>query len=346
MEPVPPLLRAVTLIVVCASASAGAPAERPPIIDMHMHALPPNAQGPPPLGMCTPIDPIPAWDPTEAYGKVFLSLLKQPPCPDPVWSPATDADMLAQTLEIMRRRNVIGVISGSRTDAWVDADPGRFMGTASIDFDEPAAQALAALRTRHAQGRLTALAELAMQYQGIPPEDARLEPYWQLAEELDVPVGIHVGPGPPGPVYLNTPRYRARLHSALTLEEMLIRHPKLRVWAMHAGFPMLDDMLAMLYVHPQLYVDVGVIVYTQPRPAFYRYLQALTEGGFSNRVMFGSDQMVWPGAIERSIDVIEEAPFLSAEQKRAILYENAARFLRLDEAARARHRALGATATD
>jgi len=48
-----------------------------------------------------------------------------------------------------------------------------------------------------------------------------------------------------------------------------------------------------------------------------------------NRVMFGSDQLVWPDVIESSIAAIEEAPFLDAEQKRAILYANAARFLRL-----------------
>lgn len=47
------------------------------------------------------------------------------------------------------------------------------------------------------------------------------------------------------------------------------------------------------------------------------------------RIMFGSDQMVWPEAIDVSIAAINEAPFLSAEQKRDILYNNAARFLRL-----------------
>jgi predicted TIM-barrel fold metal-dependent hydrolase len=60
--------------------------------------------------------------------------------------------------------------------------------------------------------------------------------------------------------------------------------------------------------------------------------------GFGKRVMFGSDQMVWPGTIERSIAIVEEAPFLSREQKRDILYENAARFLRLGEEERHRHR--------
>ena len=60
-------------------------------------------------------------------------------------------------------------------------------------------------------------------------------------------------------------------------------NPKLRVYIMHAGYPMIDDMLAVLYAHPQVYVDVGVIVYTQPRPAFYRYLQAIVDEGAARR---------------------------------------------------------------
>jgi len=118
----------------------------------------------------------------------------------------------------------------------------------------------------------------------------------------------------------------------MTTEEVLAAHPKLRLYLMHAGFPLLDDLLAVLYAHPQVYVDVGVIVWTQPREAFYRYVNRLFDAGFGKRVMFGSDQMVWPETIERSIDVINDAPFLSDEEKRDILFWNAARFLRLSEA--------------
>jgi hypothetical protein len=75
---------------------------------------------------------------------------------------------------------------------------------------------------------------------------------------------------------------------------------------------MIDDMLALMWGHP--------------------HLQRIVEAGFGKRVMSGSDQMVWPGAIEYGISVIEQAPFLSAEQKRDILYNNAARFLRLNGA--------------
>lgn len=53
--------------------------------------------------------------------------------------------------------------------------------------------------------------------------------------------------------------------------------------------------------------------------------------------MFGSDQMVWPQAIEVAIDSITTAPFLTEEQKRDILYNNAARFLRLSQDEIAQH---------
>ncbi len=302
-----------------------------PIIDMHMHALAADEQGPPPLGMCTPFPEYIPWDPRTPYPDLFISKLKKPACADPVWSPMTDAEVMNQTIAIAARRNIVGVLSGqaSQVDAWIKARPDRFIPALSFQLGESQTPTIAALRARHAEGKLKVLGEITNQYAGIAPDDPRMEPYWALAEELDLPVGIHIGTGPPGVIYLGASNYRARLHSALTIEEVVAKHPKLRVYVMHAGYPMLDDMLAVLYAHPQIHVDIGVIVYNQPRPAFYRYLQALVDAGFGNRVMFGSDQMVWPGTIERAIAVIEEAPFLSAAQKRDIFYNNAARFLRI-----------------
>ena len=53
--------------------------------------------------------------------------------------------------------------------------------------------------------------------------------------------------------------------------------------------------------------------------------------------MFGSDQMAWPDGTGIAIEWIEQADFLSSEQKRDILYDNAARFLRLSPEEIARH---------
>ena len=143
--------------------------------------------------------------------------------------------------------------------------------------------------------------EVSNQYVGIGPSNTHFEPYLAIAEELDIPVGIHIGIGPPGAPYLGFAQgYRAALHSPLTLEEdALIRHPRLRVYIMHAAWPMLEELLAVLWTHPQVHVDLGAIVFALPQAELYRFLQRIVEAGFSKRVMFGTDQMVWPGVIER-----------------------------------------------
>ncbi len=63
-----------------------------------------------------------------------------------------------------------------------------------------------------------------------------------------------------------------------------------------------------------------------PRAGYLRHLRGLVDGGFGQRIMFGSD---FPDQLEAGIDAILDADFLSAEQKADILCNNAARFLRL-----------------
>lgn len=332
-------LSALLALALVAPALAQSPAGAAlPIIDVHLHAAAAADQGPPPVAICTPIPEFPAWDPAQPFGQSFMEMIKNPPCDDPVWSPMTDDEVMEQTLEVMERRNIIGVVSGppDRVARWRAEAPDRILPALLLTMRDgtPSPEEV---RAMHADGRIAVLGEVTTQYAGIAPTDERLAPYWALAEELDIPVGIHVGNGPPGVIYLGAREYRAHMHSALSMEEVLVRHPRLRVYLMHAGYPMLDDLLAVLYAHPQVHVDVGVIVFTTPRPAFYRFLQGIVDAGFASRVLFGSDQMVWPGVIERAIDVIEEAPFLTEAQKRDILYNNAARFLRLSEDDIARH---------
>ncbi len=315
------LLCAVALTPAVAFAQQAPP--RPPIIDMHLHALPAGYFGPPPASICTGRTEFPAMDPREGP-KQILS------CPAPAVSPRTDEEMMRATLAALERYNIKAVTSGSvaLVERWRSAAPQRIIP--GFFLGDPRSVSVDSLRKLHQAGKLAALAEITTQYAGLSPGDSLLEPYFALAEELDIPVGIHMGPGPPGAPYVGTPAYRARLSNPLLLEEVLVRHPKLRVWVMHAGWPMVDEMLALLYTHPQVYVDVGVIDYLLPRPEFHAYLRRLVEAGFGSRIMFGSDQMLWPQTIGIAIESIESADFLTEKQKRDILYNDAARFLRLD----------------
>ena len=267
-----------------------------------------------------------------------MAALKNPPCSDPIWSPTTDEAVMKQTIAVLDRRNMIGILSGTpaRVRLWSEASPGRFIPSVQFRLgrDEISPDSM---RRLFESGDFAVLGEISNQYAGIAPNDERMEPYWALAEELDVPVAIHMGTGPPGTPYLGTPEYRARLTSPYLLEDVLVRHPRLRVSVMHYASPLIDEMIAMLWTYPQLYVDIGGIQWGYPRAYFYEQLRKFIDAGFGKRVMFGSDQMNWPGIIEPAIAIIEEAPFLSEKQKRDIFYNNAARFLRLSEEEIAKH---------
>jgi uncharacterized protein len=300
-----------------------------------MHAVKADSQGPPPLGLCTGTA-FPVLAPGQKWPDAFMAWLKKPPCDTPIWSPMTDAELRDRTLAVMQRRNVYGVASGGLVDDWRRTAADRIIPSLMFGLG-PNSPSPERMREMFASGQYRALGEVTIQYSGVEPGDARFEPYLAVAEELDVPVLLHVGTGPPGAPYLGSPNYRARLHSPLLVEEPLLKHPKLRLSLMHAGWPMLDDLLAVMWTHPQVYVDVGVISAVLPRAGFHDYLRRIVEAGFATRVMFGSDQMVWPEMIDTAIDAIDSAAFLSPKQKRDILYNNAARFLRLSEAEIARH---------
>lgn len=330
-------------LLLCMLLQFGAAQARPPIIDMHLHARKGDYVGTDLPQLCMPIVSMPRWDPAQP---IETGLTQDASCKHPL-PPVTNATRLMQeTLAVMEKHNIIGMISGEPDvmSTWKAAAPERVIVGSDLRILKGSADGRLKARTPddlralHAAGLLDVLGEVMAQYEGIVPDDARLEPYWALAESLDIPVGIHMGPGSPGDPYFGSGRYRARNSSALLLEETLVHHPRLRVYIMHAGYPLIDDLRALLFTHPQVYVDISAIVSGEPRAAFYRYLQQLIEGGYGDRIMFGTDQGLWPSLIETSIEVIEQAPFLTPAQRRDILYNNAARFLRLSKETIAHHR--------
>lgn len=120
----------------------------------------------------------------------------------------------------------------------------------------------------------------------------------------------------------------------LLLQDVLIKFPKLRMNIMHAGLPIFpDETFGMLFMFPDLYVDISCLAWyaDYTMESLKDFLVKAIRYGFGDRIMFGSDEMVWPGAIGVSIDYINNADFLTEKQKRDILYSNAARYLRLPE---------------
>ena len=186
------------------------------------------------------------------------------------------------------------------------------------------------LRVEYAAGRLHGMGEITSQYLGIPPNAPSLEPYFALAEELDVPVLIHIGGGG-----APNPTLRLSAGHPLLLEEVLVRHPKLRIYIENAGYPFLHEIVALMRYYRQVHADLSIITWIIPREAFHDYLSALVRTGLGKRLMFGTDGQ--PAQVGQAVERIESASFLTDDQKRDIFYNNAARFLRLSDEEIAAH---------
>jgi predicted TIM-barrel fold metal-dependent hydrolase len=46
----------------------------------------------------------------------------------------------------------------------------------------------------------------------------------------------------------------------------------MRLYVMHAGMPMTDEMIALLYSHPQVFVDICADNVAVPRPEFFTFI--------------------------------------------------------------------------
>ena len=334
-------MRAILSAALLWSLSGGAAAQGAgqPIIDMHMHAMAISEFGGTPPQGCIGAEGVDMHG-LDA-GRPF-DFKAQATCKRMVDAPSSDAGLIADTVRMMKRHNIVlGMLEGDPPiiEQWRKAAPNRFLlgRTFFIDGNRPPASHVAALEAAAKRGDIQLFAEIAPQYRGLGPDDPSLEPFYAMAERLDVPVGIHMGYGAPGGPYWIYPKYRAALNNPLLLEELLVRHPKMRVYVMHAGMPMADEMIMVMNAHPQVFVDIAADNWGVPRKEFHFILKRLVDAGYGKRIMFGSDQMIWPDSIPVAIASITEADFLTAEQKRDILYNNAARFLRLSPQQIAQH---------
>ena len=182
--------------------------------------------------------------------------------------------------------------------------------------------------------KLEVFGEVAPYYGGTTLSDSIWQPYLRICEKYDIPVAVHTGGGDPGGTYSWAPKARLRLSDPYYIEDVLVKYPKLRIYIMHAGgedWP--EHAIRLMAYYPQLYTDLGVMLWVEPNTKRYikEFLKNIKEAGYLNRVMFGSDQMIWPYAIEASVKFLNSLNFLTKKDKEDILYNNAAKFLRLKD---------------
>jgi hypothetical protein len=301
----------------------------PPIIDIHFHTF----GGVPGVGPMCPFPPaFLASDPRSKEDSIGWAKQDCSPALQPSKSPD---EYMKEVMAEMERLNVTAVVMGDpqSVQKWKHAAPARVIPGTSFDNAMAGSKyvSLDEMRNAFTKGGFKVMGEIGLQYEGLSPSDPSVDAYFALAEELDIPVGIHMGTGGSGRANVAMPKFRGSMGNPLLLEDLLARHPKLRLWIMHAGYPMIDNLLTLLQANSHVYVDVAGLIWSYPAKEVNTYIQRIVDAGFEDRVMFGTDQLIWPKLMAFSISVIQNADYLTPQQKRDILYNNAARFLRLDK---------------
>lgn len=200
------------------------------------------------------------------------------------------------------------------------------------------------LRENVQSGVIGAFHEMMFNYDGSMPGDRRMAPYWALAAELSIPVGVHSWSGPPPGRSIRRdpnccPNYNGDIGNPKHLRPVLERHPGLKIWLQHVGsdgnaIPELwAETLSLLRDYPSVYVDLSITNSVLPMKNYEDALLLLINSGFADRIMFGSDNVHIDVILKR----LNSVKNISTKQRRAILFDNAARFLGLSETEQQKH---------
>lgn len=161
------------------------------------------------------------------------------------------------------------------------------------------------------------LVKLHAHVMGIPPDDPRLDPVYELLEERRIPLVFHAGTDPQVEGY---PRPVTEISGIARVKSVFRRFPGLIMVLPHLGAGEFGPVEELLAAHPGLHLDTAMIFSgTFPGVPGREFLLRHHE-----RVMYGTDFPIIPHEYERELRTLESMQ-LPADVEDAILYGNAAR---------------------
>ena len=153
----------------------------------------------------------------------------------------------------------------------------------------------------------------------LAPDHARWYPFYAKCVELDVPIQLQVGQS-----MLYDPNHRLRsVGRPIALDAVACDFPELKIIGIHVGIPWTDEMIAMAWKHPNVYIGCDAHSPRYWPASFVNYINTFGQ----DKVIFGTDFPVLD--FERTRTEIE-ALELRSDPKRKLLRDNVLRIYGLD----------------
>lgn len=155
---------------------------------------------------------------------------------------------------------------------------------------------------------------------GLAPDDRRYYPYYAKCCELDIPIMMQVGHN----LVYSRERRLPSVGRPITLDNVAIDFPELKLLGIHIGIPWTDEMISMAWKHENVFIGVDAYAPKHWPPQLVHYLNTYGR----EKVLFGTD---WPVIDpERAVKEIDDLN-LRPEAHRLLMRENALRVFRLPE---------------
>jgi predicted TIM-barrel fold metal-dependent hydrolase len=194
----------------------------------------------------------------------------------------------------------------------VERHPDRFYGLAGVD----PYQGMAGVRALESAVRDDGFigAHCYPHWFDLAPDHARYYPFYAKCVELGVPYQLQVGQS-----MIYAPEHRTRsVGQPITLDGVACDFPELKLVGIHVGIPWHDEMIAMAWKHPNVFIGSDAHSPRYWPESFVRYLNSYGQ----DKVIFGTDFPVLD--FERTRAEIE-ALNLKPEVLRKFLRDNAIR---------------------
>lgn len=217
---------------------------------------------------------------------------------------------------IGRTSGPLGTISNAAVMEIVDANPGRFIGVASID-PLHRRSACAEITRAIASGMRAVNIEPGSYSQPLTADDRRLYPIYAHLEDAKIPAIIMAG-GSAGPDLGYT--------APECLDRVAADFPSLRIVVSHGGWPWVHQMLHIAYRRENVFLSPDQ--YLAGLPGHDDYVNA-ANGFLSDRLIYASSYPFMP--VDAYAEWFKRLP-IRPEAMEKILYRNAADLLGIGQA--------------
>lgn len=199
----------------------------------------------------------------------------------------------------------------------VNKYPDRFLGLAGLDATEGMRGVRELEKAVREYGFIGA--HFYPHWFELAPDHAKWYPFYAKCVELDIPVQLQVGQSM---VYEPTHPLRS-VGRPITLDSVACDFPELKIVGIHVGIPWTEEMIAMAWKHPNVYIGTDAHAPRYWPESFVKYINSYGQ----DKVLFGTDFPILD--FKRARDEVE-ALGLKPGPKEKLLRGNAMRLYGLD----------------